>query len=457
MVAFLLVILVGLSFAFRVTQGIDEAQRAVVKAYKAGAKEKAPYLYSKAKAYKEISFLLASEVDDIGSKIFAIRTMNLASRAISASFTGIQELTPLESLPKKKRSEDFMLVDVDDLRSRLNFLRENRGMNCAPAELGRAEAFYDALVYELKKEEPNSALLLKFYNEANNESKLAESKLKVAIENDLTCYTGKKKAVAKAQEAPPPPPPEEEEKEEEPKPVEERLKITARIHFDFDKYEIKEEYIPILNEVVKTLKENDFLKVRIEGYTDIIGSKEYNEKLALKRAKAVKDYLVKHGIPEEKIEIVGFGKERFIATNETKIGRLTNRRVEFVVVRIEGEIKKKPERKEEPPKETKAEKEDMVAFAKDLVLRNLKENRQNFLTRLKTSPKVELKEDAYSVGVKLKGIDTGRCKGKVKGEPFIGLILGLEISHQKTGRSVELEGVVCGYEAEGKEEFSFLP
>ena len=455
MVAFLLVILVGLSFAFRVTQGIDEAQRAVVKAYKVGAKEKAPYLYSKAKAYKEISFLLASEVDDIGSKIFAIRTMNLASRAISASFTGIQELTPLESLPKKKRSEDFMLVDIDDLRSRLNFLRENRGMNCAPAELGRAEAFYDALVYELRKEEPNSALLLKFYNEANNESKLAESKLRVAIENELTCYTGKKKMVAKAQEPPPPPP--EEEKEEEPEPIEERLKITARIHFDFDKYEIKEEYIPILNEVVKTLKENDFLKVRIEGYTDIIGSKEYNERLALKRAKAVKDYLVKHGIPEEKIEIVGFGKERFIAPNETKIGRLTNRRVEFVVVRIEGEIEKKPKKKEEAPKEVKAEEEDMTVFAKDLILRNLRENRQEFLTRLKTSPKVELKEGSYSVVVKLKGIDTGRCEGKVKGKPFIGLVLEIEVTHLKTDKSVQLEAVACGSEVEGKEEFTFIP
>ncbi len=331
-----LLLLIQIAYSFRVTQGIDEAQRALIKAYNVGAKKKAPYLYSKTKGYKEIASILASEADDIGSKIFAIRTMNFASKAISAAFTGVEELTPIEPAPEleEEKSDSFELVDIKDIKSRLDFLRENRGKNCSPKELGRAEAFYDALVYELKKEEPNSALVLKFYNEVNTESKVAESKLRVAMENELECYTGRKVV-------PSPPPESKEEKPEvkkkEPQPVEEPLKITARIHFDFDKYDIKEEYIPILNEVVKALKENPFVKVRIEGFTDVVGSKEYNEKLALKRAETVKEYLVKSGIPEDKIEIMGFGKERFIATNETKMGRLTNRRVEFIVIKLQEE------------------------------------------------------------------------------------------------------------------------
>lgn len=338
--SFILLLFVGLSFAFRVTQGIDEAQRAVVKAFEVGARDKAPYLYSKTRSYKEISAILASEADDVGSKIFAIRTMNYASKAISAAFIGTEELTPLDTLKRKEEAEgtSFTLVDVEEIKNRLEFLRNNRGMNCSPRELGRAEAFYDALVYELSKEEPNSALVLRFYNEVSTVSRIAESKLKVAMENELECYTGRKKVVAL-------PPPEEKPtevaekppEEKKPKLVEEPLKITARIHFDFDKYNIKREYIPILNEVVKTLKENPFVKVRIEGYTDIIGPKDYNVRLAYKRAMAVKNYLVKHGIPEEKIEIVGFGKERFIATNKTSIGRLTNRRVEFIVIRVQEE------------------------------------------------------------------------------------------------------------------------
>lgn len=356
----LIVFAVQVSLSFRVTQGIDEAQRAVTEAYNAGAKDKAPYLYSKAKAYKDISFILASEADDIGSKIFAIRTMNYASKAISAAFTG-RESAPdtLEDIRSvvyepvyrgdyyfpENNEEDVISHRVKSeasfieeeawlsLYKRLDFLRKNRGLHCSPKELGRAEAFYDALIYELRKEEPNSALVLKFFNEVSTESKIAESKLRVAMENELECYTGRKVALVPEPEKKA----EEKKSEEKPRPKEvwEQLKITARIHFDFDKYEIKREYIPILNEVVKTLKENPFIKVRIEGFTDKIGPKEYNEKLALKRAKAVKDYLVRNGVPEEKIEIVGFGKERFIASNETKVGRLTNRRVEFIVLKIQ--------------------------------------------------------------------------------------------------------------------------
>ncbi len=343
--AFLIIsFLIHGAFAFRATQGIDEAQRAVVKAHNVGAKDKAPYLYSKAKAYKDVSFILASEADDVGSKVFAIRTMNYASKAISAAFAGREDLTPVESPApggdkKGEKKTSFELVDMKDLEGRLDFLRKNRALYCSPGELGRAEAFYDALVYELKKEEPNSALVLQFFNEVSTESKIAESKLKVAMENNLECYTGKKVVVRPESEEKPKEekPKEEEPKEEkkEPTTVWEPLKITARIHFDFDKYNIKPEYVPILNEVVKTLKENPFVKVRIEGYTDIIGTKKYNDKLALRRVEAVKRYLVKEGIPEEKIEVVGFGKERFIATNETKIGRLTNRRVEFIVLKVQ--------------------------------------------------------------------------------------------------------------------------
>ena len=339
--AVLFILLINLGFAFRVTQGIDEAQRAVIKAYHAGAKDKAPYLYSKTKAYKEVSAILASEADDIGSKIFAIRTMNYASKAISAAFSGVEELTPIADVPKTKegQKENFQIVDLKEIKGRLDFLRNNRGVRCSPKELGRAEAFYDALVYEMGKEEPNSALVLRFFNEASTESKIAESKLKVAMANEFECYTGRKKIVKLPEEKPKEEekPKKEEEKEKKPEMVEEHLKITARIHFDFDKYNIKKEYVPILNEVVKTLKENPFVKVRIEGFTDIIGPKEYNDKLALRRAESVKKYLVEHGIPEEKIEIVGFGKERFIATNENPIGRLTNRRVEFIVLKVQGE------------------------------------------------------------------------------------------------------------------------
>lgn len=347
----------GKGYNFRVTQGIDEAQKAVKKAYDIEADEKAPYLYSKARSYKLISAELAAEVDDIGSKIFAIRTMNLASLAISAVYEGEEKLTPIDTRNQEEfrellRKASELNVDLYNLTQRINFARKNKGEKCAPVELGRAEAFYDALIYEISLENPNPALVLKFFNEANTESLKAEGKVKIAIENGLECYTGKppevkvpeslkKKREAEKKEieiskreikVEAPPPVKKEVKKKEP--IEEPLKITARIHFDFDKYNIKREYIPILNEVVKTIKENPYFKIRIEGFTDNIGPKEYNVKLAYRRAESVKKYLVSKGVPEEKIEIVGFGKERYIESNEDPIGRLTNRRVEFIVIKI---------------------------------------------------------------------------------------------------------------------------
>lgn len=358
----------GKGYNFRVTQGLDEAHKAVKKAFDIEANEKAPYLYSKARSYKLIANELAAEVDDIGSKIFAIRTMNFASLAISAVYEGKENLTPLNEPSMEELQELFTKakefnVDLKSLKDRISFARRNKGEKCAPIELGKAEAFYDAFIYEISVENPNPALLLKFYNEANTESLKAEGKVKIAIENQLECYTGKPKEVivppVGKKEKPLKEKEEEKEKEEVVKkevreerkvvlekperekrklgPVEEPLKIVARIHFDFDKYNIKREYIPILNEVVKTIKQNPYFKIRIEGFTDNIGPKDYNVRLARKRALSVKKYLVKHGVPKDKIEIVGFGKERYIAENTNPIGRLTNRRVEFIVIKVPGQ------------------------------------------------------------------------------------------------------------------------
>jgi outer membrane protein OmpA-like peptidoglycan-associated protein len=322
----------------RVSQGIDEAQRAVIKAYNNEAWRKAPYLYSKSKAYKEVSYVLASEMDDVGANIFSIRSINYASMSITASFTGSEQPTPLEELnPQRLVGKEGILnlIDLNSLQRDLLFLRDNRGVRCAPVQMGKAEAFYDALIYELNKETPIPSLVLRFYNEANTESKVAKNKVLVAKRNGLECYTGTKQSkrpklvrkTAQTIKSEPKPKTSKPEIHREP------LKIVARIHFDFDRYNIKKEYKPILNEVIKTLKQNPYVELIIEGYTDNIGTKKYNDKLALKRARSVKNYLVKHGIPAEKIKIKGIGKDKYIATNRTPVGRLTNRRVEFILIK----------------------------------------------------------------------------------------------------------------------------
>jgi OOP family OmpA-OmpF porin len=118
-------------------------------------------------------------------------------------------------------------------------------------------------------------------------------------------------------------------KVEAPKPE----KIVLRgINFDFDKYNIKSEWMPVLDEAVRILKAHPNIHIVIEGNTDAIGSEQYNQKLSERRANAVYKYFVSKGISSSRMKTVGYGELRPIATNATEEGRALNRRVELQVL-----------------------------------------------------------------------------------------------------------------------------
>jgi len=99
-------------------------------------------------------------------------------------------------------------------------------------------------------------------------------------------------------------------------------------HFDFDKSNIKKNDHALLNEIALALKDTlPDVKILIVGHTDSTGSERYNTQLALKRAEAVKSYLLsRHGINPDRIAIKGYGENSPIDTNETDEGRAKNRR-----------------------------------------------------------------------------------------------------------------------------------
>jgi len=103
--------------------------------------------------------------------------------------------------------------------------------------------------------------------------------------------------------------------------------VLRGINFDFDKSNIKPEAEPVLDAAVDVLKENPGVNVRVAGYTDGIGTDAYNQGLSERRANAVKNYLVAHGIEASRLTAVGFGKADPVASNATKDGRAQNRRV----------------------------------------------------------------------------------------------------------------------------------
>lgn len=84
-------------------------------------------------------------------------------------------------------------------------------------------------------------------------------------------------------------------------------------------------------EVAKALKDQGFKSILVEGHTDAQGSVEKNQILSLQRAEAVRSYLIREGIPSDKIRADGIGSSRPVADNSTAEGRANNRRVEIVV------------------------------------------------------------------------------------------------------------------------------
>src|SRR5262249_52134715 len=133
-------------------------------------------------------------------------------------------------------------------------------------------------------------------------------------------------------EAPPPPPPPPPPAAAPPPPPPAKKKIVLRsVHFDFNKSNIRPDAVPVLDEAVKILKDEGNIPVVVEGHTDAIGSLGYNQKLSERRADSVKKYLVSHGIASSRIQTVGYGKTKPVATNDTADGRAQNRRVELKV------------------------------------------------------------------------------------------------------------------------------
>ncbi|AZV47048.1 thrombospondin [Nautilia sp. PV-1] len=106
---------------------------------------------------------------------------------------------------------------------------------------------------------------------------------------------------------------------------------TLRLNFDFNKAVVKKIYYPELKKVAEILKNNPSLKIEVAGYTDNIGSAEYNLKLSQKRAEAVKKILVNvYGINPQRIVAKGYGEAYPLVPNTTETNRALNRRVEIV-------------------------------------------------------------------------------------------------------------------------------
>ncbi len=115
----------------------------------------------------------------------------------------------------------------------------------------------------------------------------------------------------------------------------EKIVILEKIFFASNKATILPKSFPLLKQVAQVLKGNlQIEKVRVEGHTDDQGEDGANLALSRARAEAVRDRLVMEGIAADRLEALGYGEAKPIASNKTAKGREQNRRVEFTIVKV---------------------------------------------------------------------------------------------------------------------------
>jgi outer membrane protein OmpA-like peptidoglycan-associated protein len=110
------------------------------------------------------------------------------------------------------------------------------------------------------------------------------------------------------------------------------LNMPSNITFEINKSNVKPNFVEILGSVTLVLNEYKSTMIEVAGHTDSTGSDSYNQMLSQQRAQAVSNILMQNGVQAVRIDTVGYGESRPIASNSTPQGRQQNRRVELTLL-----------------------------------------------------------------------------------------------------------------------------
>jgi OmpA-OmpF porin, OOP family len=111
-----------------------------------------------------------------------------------------------------------------------------------------------------------------------------------------------------------------------------KLQTSATVPFNFNKYVLSNDAKHDLDKLADDVKADKRFFIAVEGYTDSVGTKQYNDELSKKRADSVVNYLVaEHDIPIYRIHMIGLGEEKPVDTARNRAARAKNRRVEVKV------------------------------------------------------------------------------------------------------------------------------
>ena len=110
-----------------------------------------------------------------------------------------------------------------------------------------------------------------------------------------------------------------------------KVEFNEKILFAFSKSDLSDSAKKNLNNLATILNNNPNTNIEIQGHTDSRGTEEYNMGLSLRRANAVRDYLISQGIDGKRMTVKGYGETAPAYSNDTPEGMAQNRRVEFLI------------------------------------------------------------------------------------------------------------------------------
>jgi outer membrane protein OmpA-like peptidoglycan-associated protein len=111
-----------------------------------------------------------------------------------------------------------------------------------------------------------------------------------------------------------------------------RIEIKQQVKFSTAQFKVLPASYPLLDQVAQVLKDEPRMRVRVEGHTDSVGGEAPNLRLSQRRADSVRAYLVAKGIAPDRLEALGYGLTKPLASNRTQKGRAQNRRTEFRII-----------------------------------------------------------------------------------------------------------------------------
>ena len=110
-----------------------------------------------------------------------------------------------------------------------------------------------------------------------------------------------------------------------------QLIMPGDITFPVNGSDVKPQFYSVLNSVAIVLKKYSQTSIQVAGYTDSTGSASHNQQLSQNRAQSVASYLMNQGVAAGRFNVVGYGQNNPIASNDTASGKAQNRRVEITL------------------------------------------------------------------------------------------------------------------------------